>query len=52
MGDERWVEPLGKLIFQTPALAVFLIPLRLISRNLRFVRRNFPEDQLADRKNR
>src|SRR5260370_20651936 len=50
MGDERWVEPLGELIFQAPAFTIFLIPFRLVSRNLLFVRRNFPADHLADRK--
>src|SRR5437667_8701967 len=51
MGDERRLEPFGELIMQAPAFTIFLIPLRLVSRNLWFVRRHFAEDQLADRKN-
>src|SRR5438046_8073654 len=51
MGDERRLEPFGELVLQAPAFTIFLIPLRLVSRNLWFVRRHFAEDQLADRKN-
>src|SRR5436190_777655 len=39
MGDERRLEPFGELIMQAPAFTIFLIPLRLVSRNLWFVRR-------------
>src|SRR4029453_6705790 len=48
--DEHRIEPLGEPILQTPALAVFLIPLCAIRRNLRLVRRHFAEEQLTDRK--
>src|SRR6266699_1757658 len=50
--DKRWVESRGELILETPAFPVFLIPLRLVGGNLRFVWRHFAEHKLADRGDR
>src|SRR4029450_1352991 len=47
---EHWIEPFGELILQTPAFAVFLIPLCAIGGNLWLVRGHFAEEQLTDRK--
>src|SRR5204862_8288432 len=49
VSDGRRVESLGELILQTPAFPVFVIPLRLVGGNLRFVRRHFAEHKLANR---
>src|SRR5437773_8865556 len=50
-GDQRRLETDGELVLQAPAFAIFFVPLRAISRNLRLVRRYLAENQLADRKN-
>ena len=49
--DQRRLEIFRKLAIQSPALPIFLVPLRFIGRDLRFVRPHFAEDQLADREN-
>src|SRR5438270_1795020 len=49
--DHRRLETNRELVLQAPAFAIFLVPLRAVSRNLRLVRRHLPENQLADRKN-
>src|SRR6266567_3597351 len=50
-GDQRRLETNGKLVLQAPAFAIFLVPLRPVSRDLRLVRRHFSKHQLTDRKN-
>src|SRR2546429_2098459 len=49
--DHRRLETDGELVLQAPAFAIFFVPLRAISRNLRLVRRYLPENQLRDREN-
>ena len=48
---QRSIEILRELAFQSPSLPIFLVPLRLVGRDLRLVRRHFVEDKLANRKN-
>src|SRR6267143_3172668 len=49
--DQHRLETNRELVLQAPAFAIFLVPLRTISRDLRFVRRHLPENQFTDRKN-
>src|SRR5438105_7746439 len=49
--DQGRFETNRELVLQAPAFAIFLVPLRAISRNLRFVRRHLTENQFANRKN-
>src|SRR5206468_12883556 len=48
-GAQCRLETDGELVLQPPAFAIFFVPLRAISRNLRLVWRYLPEHQLADR---
>src|SRR5215467_16176884 len=52
IAHELRIEVFGELILQSPAFAVVVVPFRLESRNLWFVRRHFPENQLANGKDR
>ena len=48
---QRRLEIFGEPAIQAPSFPIFLVPLRLVSRDLRFVRRHFAKHQLADWEN-
>src|SRR6266496_734904 len=49
--DQNRLDVFRELTIQPPSFPIFPVPLRLVSRDLRFVRRHFAKYQLADRKN-
>jgi hypothetical protein len=51
LGDQRGIQSFRKLVLQAPALAIFFIPLGAVGGDLRLVGRDFPEEELANRKN-
>ena len=50
VADERWIELFGKLIPQTFALAILVVPFRAVGRDFRLVRGGIAEDHFANRK--
>src|SRR5213075_2312662 len=44
------IDPLREPILQPPPFSIFLVPLRLVSRNLWLIWRDFPKQQFANRK--
>ena len=48
--DDRGVESFGELVLQTPAFAIFLVPLGLVGGDFRLIGRHLLEDEFANRK--
>ncbi len=49
-GNNGRIESFRELVLQTPAFSIFLVPLRLVGGDFRFVGRDFFENEFANRK--
>src|SRR2546430_6018922 len=52
IAHQHWVKGLSKLIFETPAFAICLVPFRFVGGNFGFVRGNFLEQHFRSEERR